>query len=88
MQFFGYLRENPDDPQDTDYTGYDFRLTKLNTFNGNYVNAEMVKAFISQANIDAPDRDFRESHKKKTQKAQRANPFGALYAFVVNIYPR
>jgi hypothetical protein len=62
MQFLGYLRGNPDDPQDTDYTGYDFRLTKLNTFNGNYVNAEMVKAFISQANIDAPDRDFRESH--------------------------
>jgi len=47
MQFFGYLRRNPDDPQDTDYTGYDFWLTKLNQFNGNFVNAEMVKAFIS-----------------------------------------
>jgi hypothetical protein len=46
MQFFGYLRRNPNDPQDSDYTGYDFWLTKLNQFNGNFVNAEMVKAFI------------------------------------------
>ena len=46
MQFFGYLRRNPNDPQDTDYTGYDFWLTKLNQFNGNFVDAEMVKAFI------------------------------------------
>ena len=47
MQYFGYLRRNPNDPQDTDYTGYDFWLTKLNQFNGNYINAEMVKAFLS-----------------------------------------
>jgi hypothetical protein len=46
MQYFGYLRRNPNDPQDTDYTGYDFWLTKLNQFNGNFINAEMVKAFI------------------------------------------
>jgi len=47
MQYFGYLRRNPNDPQDSDYTGYDFWLTKLNQFNGNFINAEMVKAFIS-----------------------------------------
>jgi len=47
MQYFGYLRRNPNDPQDTDYTGYDFWLTKLDQFNGNFVNAEMVKAFIT-----------------------------------------
>jgi hypothetical protein len=47
MQYYGYLRRNPNDPQDTDYTGYDFWLTKLNQFNGNFVQAEMVKAFIS-----------------------------------------
>src|SRR5438552_3160046 len=47
MQFFGYLRRNPNDPQDTDYTGYEFWLTKLNQFNGNFVSAEMVKAFIT-----------------------------------------
>ncbi len=46
MQFLGYLRRNPNDPQDSDYTGYDFWLTKLNQFNGNYTAAEMVKAFI------------------------------------------
>jgi len=47
MQYFGYLRRNPNDPQDSDYTGYDFWLTKLNQFNGNYNAAEMVKAFIT-----------------------------------------
>jgi len=47
MQYFGYLRRNPNDPQDTDYTGYEFWLNKLNLFNGNFVAAEMVKAFIT-----------------------------------------
>jgi len=47
MQFFGYLRRNPNDPQDIDYTGYEFWLNKLNQFNGNFVAAEMVKAFIT-----------------------------------------
>jgi len=48
-EYFGYLRRNPNDaPESTlDYTGYDFWLTKLNQFNGNYINAEMVKAFLS-----------------------------------------
>jgi hypothetical protein len=41
MQYFGYLRRDPD------FTGYDFWLSKLNEFNGNYIAAEMVKAFIS-----------------------------------------
>ncbi len=47
MQYYGYLRRDPNGGQDTDYTGYDFWLTKLNQFNGNYINAEMVKAFLS-----------------------------------------
>jgi hypothetical protein len=48
-EYIGYLRRNPNDaPEPTlDYTGYDFWLQKLNQFNGNYINAEMVKAFIS-----------------------------------------
>jgi len=46
-QYFGYLRRNANDAPDSDYTGYDFWLTKLNQFNGNYINAEMVKAFLS-----------------------------------------
>ncbi|PYS59662.1 MAG: hypothetical protein DMF74_20745, partial [Acidobacteria bacterium] len=47
MQYFGYLRRNANDAPDSDYSGYEFWLTKLNAFNGNYINAEMVKAFIS-----------------------------------------
>jgi hypothetical protein len=47
MQYFGYLRRNPNDVPDSDYTGFDFWLTKLNQFNGNFINAEMVKAFIT-----------------------------------------
>jgi hypothetical protein len=46
MQYFGYLRRDPDAAPDTDHTGYDFWLTKLNDFNGNFINAEMVRAFI------------------------------------------
>jgi CSLREA domain-containing protein len=54
MQFFGYLRRNPSDPQDTDYSGYDFWLTKINSFTVpgddplvRAQKAEMVKAFIT-----------------------------------------
>jgi hypothetical protein len=46
-EYFGYLRRNPNDAPDGDYTGYDFWLTKLNQFSGNYINAEMVKAFLT-----------------------------------------
>jgi hypothetical protein len=46
MQYFGYLRRNPDDTPDHDYTGFDFWLGKLNQFSGNYTAAEMVKSFI------------------------------------------
>jgi len=47
MQYFGFLRRNPNDAPDTDHSGFDFWLTKLNQFNGNYLDAEMVKAFIT-----------------------------------------
>jgi uncharacterized protein (TIGR03118 family) len=43
MEYFGYLR------RDADVAGYNFWLNKLNAFNGNFVNAEMVKAFINSA---------------------------------------
>ena len=48
MQYFGYLRRNPNDPPEAglNFDGYNFWLGKLNEFNGNFVNAEMVKAFI------------------------------------------
>src|SRR5437764_14908431 len=47
MQYFGYLRRNPNDPQDTDYTGYEFWLGQLNPFNGGCIAAGMGKAFIN-----------------------------------------
>jgi len=47
MQYFGYLRRNPDDAPDNNFAGYDFWLTKLNQFGGDFRAAEMVKAFIS-----------------------------------------
>jgi hypothetical protein len=47
MQYFGYLQRNPNDPPDSDYSGFNFWLGKLNQFNGDFIAAEMVKAFIS-----------------------------------------
>jgi hypothetical protein len=41
MQYFGYLQRDPDDG------GYNFWLAKLNQFGGDYIAAEMVKAFIT-----------------------------------------
>ncbi|HEX7313901.1 MAG TPA: cytochrome c peroxidase [Pyrinomonadaceae bacterium] len=41
MEYFGYLRRDPDE------TGYNFWLAKLNQFNGDFVRAEMVKAFLA-----------------------------------------
>jgi hypothetical protein len=41
LEYFGYLRRDPD------ANGYNFWLNKLNQFNGDYIKAEMVKAFIS-----------------------------------------
>ena len=41
MQYFGYLRRDPD------RAGFDFWLSKLEQFGGDFQKAEMVKAFIS-----------------------------------------
>ncbi len=46
MQYFGYLRRNPNEGPDSDFGGYNFWLAKLNQFSGNFVQAEMVKSFI------------------------------------------
>jgi len=40
MEYFGYLRRDPD------ASGFQFWLDKLNQFNGNFEQADMVKAFI------------------------------------------
>lgn len=47
MQYFGYLKRNPNDAPDADYSGYEFWLAQLNRHDGNFVSAELVKAFIS-----------------------------------------
>ncbi|HEX8284810.1 MAG TPA: SBBP repeat-containing protein [Pyrinomonadaceae bacterium] len=51
MEYFGYLRRNPDDaPEPTlNYAGWKFWLDKLEAFGGDYVRAEMVKAFLDSA---------------------------------------
>ncbi len=41
MQYFGYLRRDPD------AAGFAFWLNKLDQFHGNFVQAEMVKAFLN-----------------------------------------
>lgn len=43
MQYFGYLRRDPDQP------GFTFWLNKLNAFGGDFIKAEMVKAFITSS---------------------------------------
>jgi len=46
MEYFGYLRRNPNDPPDADFVGYDFWLSKLNSFSS-FQQAQMVEAFIN-----------------------------------------
>jgi len=46
MEYFGYLRRDPNAAPDSDLGGYNFWLNKLNQFGGNYLDAEMVRAFI------------------------------------------
>jgi uncharacterized protein (TIGR03118 family) len=43
MEYFGYLRRDPDT------AGFNFWLNKLNSFGGSFINAEMVKAFITSS---------------------------------------
>lgn len=43
MQYYGYLRRDPDPD------GFNFWLNKLNQFKGDFIGAEMVKAFITSS---------------------------------------
>jgi hemoglobin-like flavoprotein len=47
MEYFGYLRRDANAAPDSDLSGYNFWLNKLNQFGGNYIDAEMIKAFIT-----------------------------------------
>lgn len=51
MEYFGYLRRNPDAAPEPglNFAGFNFWLNKLNTFNGDYNKAEMVKGFLSSS---------------------------------------
>jgi hypothetical protein len=71
MQYFGYLRRNPDDAPDSDMSGYNFWLSKLNGHNGDFAAAEMVKSFLVSPNI-AP-----ASANPETQGAARKLPAAA-----------
>ena len=46
-EYYGYLRRNPTDAPDFGDQGYQFWLSKLNLFGGDFAKAEMVKAFIA-----------------------------------------
>ena len=59
LQYYGYLRRNPDDAPDNNFAGYDFWLAKIDSFSlpgedmrddaqalGRVTRAEMVRAFI------------------------------------------
>ncbi|HEX8286252.1 MAG TPA: Calx-beta domain-containing protein [Pyrinomonadaceae bacterium] len=51
MQYYGYLRRNPDDSPEPglNFGGWNFWLGKLNEFNGDPVRAQMVKAFLDSS---------------------------------------
>ena len=53
MQYFGYLQRDPDAQTPADYSGFQFWLNKLNSFNGDFIAAEMVKAFLSSTEYRA-----------------------------------
>jgi hypothetical protein len=46
VQYFGYLRRNPDEQPDHDFGGWQFWLEKLSEFNGKFIQAEMVKVLL------------------------------------------
>ena len=48
-EYYGYLRRNPTDAPDFSDDGYQFWFNKLNAFNGNYIESEMVKAFMTSS---------------------------------------
>ena len=62
MQYLGYLRRDPDE------VGFNFWLDKLNQFGGDFVRAEMVKAFINS-----------EEYRRRFHEPQKEAAFGAPF---------
>ena len=84
MQYFGYLRRNPDDLPDANFDGYDFWLNKMNSFTpagedarddkvalARVRRAEMVRAFIES-------REYRERFFGASSGNQLAPPEAGL----------
>jgi hypothetical protein len=53
LQYLGYLQRDPDDAPDPDYSGFQFWLDHFNRNNGDFVRAELVKAFIESVEYRA-----------------------------------
>ncbi len=67
MQYLGYLRRDPDDwPDNGD--GYNFWLSKLNSFGGDFQKAEMVKAFLDSS-------EYRRRFHEPTTEVALGSPF-------------
>ena len=77
MQYFGYLRRNPNDAPDNNFDGYSFWLDKLNQFNGNFINAEMVKAFLESSEYRLR---FGPSRMKRLMSEPRAVATGSKHS--------
>jgi hypothetical protein len=90
MQYYGYLRRNPDDAPDNNFSGYDFWLAKMNSFTvpgedarneqvaiARVQRAEMVKAFIVSG-------EYRVRFFGSTSGNQEAPPEGGLTARLRN----
>lgn len=91
MQYYGYLRRNPDDAPDNNFSGYDFWLTKMNQFSlpgedmrdanvalGRVRRAEMVKAFIVSS-------EYRERFGGSPTGNQPGEPIESIDAFFNNV---
>jgi hypothetical protein len=68
MQYLGYMRRDPDDPPDHNLRGYNFWLQKLNTFNGDWRAAGMVRAFITSI-------EYRDRFAEPSKDAALGVPF-------------
>lgn len=53
LQYYGYLRRKPTDAPDGNDDGYQFWLMKLNSIGGDFVQAELVKAFLVSRRVPA-----------------------------------
>jgi hypothetical protein len=51
MQYFGYLRRNPQDPPDNNFDGDNFWLNKLNQFGGDFRRRKWSRHFWSRVSI-------------------------------------